>query len=274
MIDLTPLDVRNKRGDFRRGLRGYEPQEVDAFLETVADRMDILVRENMALRERTEDLKIRVDRQDSRENAVQEALVSAQALREEIRAQAQREAELQLREADQEAERRRADSEHLAERVREEIERTLAEGRRDLEELHRSRSRFLRAYRSLLEREMDVVEMEEERRKADDLDVDLDDLRIFRGGQGGQGEIGAAVAAEHAEPAAEAEAVGDPERSPDSASPMAGETDGEAGSDGTDDASSADASPAIDISTEREARLPDADGQRDASPAPDPFRHG
>ena len=39
MIDLTPLDVRSKRGDFRRILRGYEPQEVDTFLELVAERL-------------------------------------------------------------------------------------------------------------------------------------------------------------------------------------------------------------------------------------------
>jgi len=267
MIDLTPLDVRNKRGDFRRGLRGYEPQEVDAFLETVADRMDILVRENMALRERVEELKIRVDRQDSRENAVQEALVSAQALREEIRAQAQREAELQLREADQEAERRRADSEHLAERVREEIERTLADGRRDLEELHRSRARFLRAYRSLLEREMDVVEMEEERRRADDLDVDLDDLRIFQGGQGGQGARDSEARADDEAAAATSEAEG-----PDA--PTDDTTIDEPGPDEAEDGPRPDAALAIDISPEREGRLPEPASDPAAASRPDPFRHG
>jgi len=273
MIDLTPLDVRNKRGDFRKGLRGYEPQEVDAFLETVADRMDILVRENMALRERTDELKVRVDRQDSRENAVQEALVSAQALREEIRAQAQREAELQLREADQEAERRRADSEHLAERVREEIERTLADGRRDLEELHRSRARFLRAYRSLLEREMDVVEMEEERRKADDLDVDLDDLRIFQGGQATAPE-----ADDGAESPSSTEAGGDTagetERSQDAAAQGEDRIPEEEGADPADDPSRPDAALAIDISPEREGRLPDAGSYPEASPRADPSRLG
>ncbi len=40
MIDLTPLDVRKKRGDFGKGLRGYDPQEVDGFLELVAERME------------------------------------------------------------------------------------------------------------------------------------------------------------------------------------------------------------------------------------------
>ena len=44
MIDLTPLDVRNKRGDFKKLLRGYDPQEVDVFLEIVAERLENLVR--------------------------------------------------------------------------------------------------------------------------------------------------------------------------------------------------------------------------------------
>ena len=39
MYDLTPLDVRNKIGDFRRAMRGYDPAEVDAFVELVAERM-------------------------------------------------------------------------------------------------------------------------------------------------------------------------------------------------------------------------------------------
>ena len=56
MIDLTPLDVRKKRGDFGRGVRGYNPQEVDGFLELVAERLEELVKENITLRERAERL--------------------------------------------------------------------------------------------------------------------------------------------------------------------------------------------------------------------------
>ena len=43
MIDMTPLDVRNKRGDFKKIMRGYDPQEVDIFLELVAERLEALV---------------------------------------------------------------------------------------------------------------------------------------------------------------------------------------------------------------------------------------
>lgn len=193
MIDLTPLDVRNKRGDFRKGIRGYEPHEVDAFLESVADRMDVLVRENMALRERTEELLVRVERQEARESAVQEALVSAQSLREEIREQARREGELLRREteeevrrlqgdAQREAQRLQQEAERFAEAVRVEVERMSADAHRELEELERSRRRFLKAYRGLLERELDVVEVEESR--AAPTDLDLDALRIFEGGRG------------------------------------------------------------------------------------------
>ena len=97
MIDLTPLDVRKKRGDFRKSMRGYDPQEVDTFLDLVAMRMEELVKDTIGLRERAELLQVQVDTQSSRERAVQEALVTAQAVREDMREQSRREADLALR---------------------------------------------------------------------------------------------------------------------------------------------------------------------------------
>ncbi len=169
MMDLTPLDVRKKRGDFRRGLRGYDPEEVDQFLELVSERLEEVVKENLTLRERADRLGRQVEGQEGREKAVQEALVTAQELREEIRDQARREADLTLREARSEAEELRRASQEEARRLREEAERVLAERRHELVELNRARSRFLRAFRSLLEREMDALEVEEERTPADDF---------------------------------------------------------------------------------------------------------
>jgi DivIVA domain-containing protein len=49
---LTPLEVRKKKGDFRRIMRGYDPGLVDDFLDLVADRLEELVRENLSLAER------------------------------------------------------------------------------------------------------------------------------------------------------------------------------------------------------------------------------
>lgn len=150
MIDLTPLDVRKKKGDFAKGFRGYDPAEVDHFLELVAERLEEVVRENIALREQAGRLEERVQGQDGRERAVQEALVSAQSLREQIEEQARREAELIRREAEAEARE-----------IRREADSFLQSRREDLQQLQRGRDRFLRGMRTLLEREMQALEAEE-----------------------------------------------------------------------------------------------------------------
>lgn len=167
MIDLTPLDIRQKRGDFRKGMRGYDPGEVDAFLELAAQRLEEVVK---ALREREREaelLRARVEGQEGREKAVQEALVTAQELRDEIREQARREADLVRREAEQEARQ-----------IREGALRLLEDRQQELDELNRQRDRFLRGFRTLLEREMDMVRVEEERPILENLDLDA--LEVFR----------------------------------------------------------------------------------------------
>jgi DivIVA domain-containing protein len=151
MIDLTPLDVRKKKGDFRRGLRGYEQEVVDSFLDLVADRLEELVRENLALRERVASLQEVVGGFRGREQAMNEALVSAQQLREEIRQQAGREAELLVREA-------RAEGERIVTEARREASVAAEATRR----LHAEQAKFLRAFRALVERQLAELELEEE----------------------------------------------------------------------------------------------------------------
>ena len=174
MIDLTPLDVRKKRGDFRKAMRGYESQEVDTFLELVAERMEELVKELLMLRERTALLQAQVDAQVGREKAVQDALVTAQSLRDQINEQARREAEVINDQARRESEIARRESEVEAEKILADAERAVEERRSALEELERKRARFLRALRRLLERELDMVAVEEGRTPLDDAPMDLE----------------------------------------------------------------------------------------------------
>jgi cell division initiation protein len=174
MIDLTPLDVRNKRGDFKKALRGYEPQEVDTFLELVSERLEFLVRENLQLKERSDTLAQQVNTQSGRERAVQEALVTAQELRADIRAQAQREAELILEEANASARRKVTEAEGDARARLRDIETRHEQSRVALDEMERRRVRFLKAFRQLLERELDVVAVEQGRTSFDAPAIDLD----------------------------------------------------------------------------------------------------
>lgn len=174
MIDLTPLDVRKKAGDFKKTMRGYDPQEVDTFLEMVAERMEELVRESIALRERAEALQHQVTSWSGREKAVQEALVTAQELRSEMKTQAQRQAEFLMTEAQSEARRQLAEAEAEIRMRYRDAERKLDQAREALEETERRRHRFLRSFRQLLEREMDVVEVEEGRAPLEERAIDLE----------------------------------------------------------------------------------------------------
>ncbi|NCG32619.1 MAG: DivIVA domain-containing protein, partial [Proteobacteria bacterium] len=174
MIDLTPLDVRNKRGDFKRILRGYDPQEVDVFLEIAAERLEQIVRENIGLREKSSVLEQQVTSQTGREQAVQEALVTAQELRADIHDQAKRESDHLLHEAETESRRRMAEAEAKVRKMLRDAERKLQVGQDGLEEMERRRTRFLKGFRQLLEREMDVVEVEEEGASLEDRPIDLD----------------------------------------------------------------------------------------------------
>lgn len=183
MMDLTPLDVRKKRGDFRRILRGYDPQEVDTFLELVEERLEELVTENQILADRVARLEETVRTLEERERAVQEALVTAQRVREEMTEQSRREAELLLREARWQAEELRRQVELEVDRRLLEGEARLRERREALEELERARMRFLKAFRSLLERELAAVEAEEGRSPLADQTLEVE-LRGWRPGDG------------------------------------------------------------------------------------------
>ncbi len=185
MIDLTPLDVRNKRGDFKKIMRGYDPEQVDTFLEIAAERLEALVRENIQLRERTQTLQEQVSVAAEREQAVQDALVTAQGLRADMQAQSQREADHILKEAGAEAKRLVTDAEDEARRklleadnqVRERvrgIERRVDVAKDSLSELEHRRARFLKDFRNLLQRELDGVQVESERAPFADRAIELD----------------------------------------------------------------------------------------------------
>lgn len=152
MIDLTPLDVRKKKGDFRKVMRGYDPEAVDNFLDEVAARLEELVLQNADIARKADGMADAIADYRERERAMNEALVSAQKLREDMREQATREADFLLREARAEGERIVAESRRQAAAAAESLRRLQAQ-----------RVRFLRLFRALVERQLQDIEQEEER---------------------------------------------------------------------------------------------------------------
>jgi len=162
-MDLTPLDIRKKKDDLRRVMRGYDAEQVEAFLEVCAERLDELVQREARREEVLADLRQRLEAYEGRERALNDALVTAQELREEARAQADRTSRLKLKAAEQEAED-----------ILRSAEAATEESRRALDALRVRRAGFLRSMRWSLERFLGEIE-EEERRMATDEAGDAED---------------------------------------------------------------------------------------------------
>lgn len=141
---LTPLDIR--RYDFGSALRGYDKTRVDQFREQVANEVERLVRQTQELETKARGFHEQLRAFRERDKAINEALVSAQQLRAEVREQADREAQLILREARAEAERMLADQ-------RQQISRVEA----DLEVMIRQRRSYLAQFRAMVERQLAEV---------------------------------------------------------------------------------------------------------------------
>jgi DivIVA domain-containing protein len=102
LFHLTPLDVR--RYEFGRALRGYDPARVDQFREQVAEEMERLIRSNQELESKARTLHDQLKSFRERETSINDALVTAQQLRSEMKTQAERESQLTMREAQLQAE--------------------------------------------------------------------------------------------------------------------------------------------------------------------------
>ncbi|MGK7312739.1 MAG: DivIVA domain-containing protein [Candidatus Longimicrobiales bacterium M2_2A_002] len=151
MIDLTPLEVRQKKGDFRRAFRGYDAELVNDFMDLVADRMEELVQENLALTDRVTALEEELEDYKGKEAALSDALMAAQKLREDARKHAEKESELMIREA-------RAD----AEEARQRAAKSLAREEETLRQVRARRASLVESFRHLLEREINELDVIEE----------------------------------------------------------------------------------------------------------------
>jgi cell division initiation protein len=100
-MKLTPLDIHHK--EFRNSLRGYSPEEVDDFLDEVADEFERLFKENIDLNEKLEAASARVREYGALEHTLQNTLVAAQTSAEDIKARATTDAERMVREAEAKA---------------------------------------------------------------------------------------------------------------------------------------------------------------------------
>jgi cell division initiation protein len=97
-MNISSNDI--KKRDFKKGFRGYEPAEVDAFLDTVSSHFDKLLMDNKSLNDRIKSLLSDIDIYRENEVNLQKAIIKSQDLGEEIVSNAKKKAELIIKEAE------------------------------------------------------------------------------------------------------------------------------------------------------------------------------
>jgi cell division initiation protein len=137
-MKITPLDIQQQQFKVKT-FRGLDPDDVDAFLQSVAGEMENLIRENSRINE----LLLRQGGQmlelAEKERELREILLAAQRVIEEMKSNARREAEVIVSEAELKAERIVADA-----------ERQLGDLKCRIEEVRREKIQFEMSFKSLL----------------------------------------------------------------------------------------------------------------------------
>jgi cell division initiation protein len=95
---LSPADIRQQHFT-ERMLRGFDRDEVDRFLDQIAQDYESVIKENALLKEQLAAFEERSRATAELERTLQDTLVTTQRLTDEMKLNAKREAELIIREA-------------------------------------------------------------------------------------------------------------------------------------------------------------------------------
>lgn len=102
-VIITSMDINNK--EFKKSLRGYDCDEVDEFLDKLAEDYETLYKENSSLKEKLELMEEKINHYSKIETTIQNTLLLAQNAAEQARQTAQSEADLIIKKANDSAQK-------------------------------------------------------------------------------------------------------------------------------------------------------------------------
>ena len=97
-MNISPLDIR--KHEFKKTLRGYDPDEVMVFLDMVSIEFENFIRENSLLKEKAANSDAQLKKYRDIESTLRETLLSAQRAREETIMASKKQADVIIREAE------------------------------------------------------------------------------------------------------------------------------------------------------------------------------
>ncbi|MDZ7332406.1 MAG: DivIVA domain-containing protein [candidate division KSB1 bacterium] len=143
-MKLTPLDI--KKQVFKKVLRGYDPIEIETFLEMVAEEFEALIKERNDLSDEVLKLKTQLRDYQEVEKTFKESLMNAQQTINQSRENSKREADLIIKEA-----------EVRAEKIIENAKMQLIEIKNELMVIKAQKDSFAKRLRHLLESQLELL---------------------------------------------------------------------------------------------------------------------
>ncbi len=147
---ITPLDIQQKQ--FPMKFRGFDVEEVYAFLEVIREEMEDLLRENASLKEDMIKLENQLKEYKDMETTLRETLMTAQQMVEEYKTNARKEAELLIKEAELKADSLLKEAQEKVIKIHE-----------DIVDLKGIRRHFKEELRRLIEGHLKMLEFDKER---------------------------------------------------------------------------------------------------------------
>jgi cell division initiation protein len=155
---ITPLDIQQKQ--FPMKFRGFDVEEVYAFLEVIREEMEELLRENANLKENTQKAEVQVREFKDMETTLRETLMTAQQMVEDYKINARKEAELLIKEAELRADSMIKDSHEKVIKIHE-----------DITDMKGIRRHFKEELRRLIENHLMMLEFDDKHEKEDSDEV-------------------------------------------------------------------------------------------------------
>jgi len=120
-LKLTPIDIR--KWEFKKGVRGYDKYEVQAFLELASEEFEKLQQERREFEQKSKRLEKEIEEYRRVEKSLQETLISAKETTEKSMQNSRKEAELIVGDAELHADKIMDSARKKASKIEDEITR-------------------------------------------------------------------------------------------------------------------------------------------------------
>ncbi len=148
-MKITPLDIQQK--NFGVKFRGFDVKEVNSFLDLLTREFETLIKENNYLKEELAKKEAKILDFKKKETTLKDTLMNAQQIVENLKGNAQKEAELIIKEAEL-----KADS------LVKDAHKEIANLKKELNDLKKQKVLYLEKIKGIIRTFQKMISMEEE----------------------------------------------------------------------------------------------------------------